>query len=245
MKYRAEITAREQLSEALAIDVFERVYVPMEFLNANTFNKREKYRIIAVPPVFLGGNEPVIARELRNLKQAGFESALAHTLGHIKLIKNAGLTPHGGFRLNITNSLSLKQYEDSGLTDATFSVEMPLKRMNKIKRNIYTGMMAFGKLPLMLLRRCPVRDGKPCGDSGCNALTDRLGNKLITLCRYGEVEILNPAPLVLGDKINDITADFCTLRFTNEKIAEVLRLYGQGLPYEGKFTRGLYYKGVR
>ncbi|MCL1823951.1 MAG: U32 family peptidase, partial [Oscillospiraceae bacterium] len=121
MKYRADINTREQLTESVEIVDFEYIYAPMEFLNSDT---PEKPRIIAVLPVFLGEDELKIAEKLRELKSMGFRGALAHTLGHIELIKSAGLQAHGGFRLNITNSLSQRKYEELGLSDGIFSVEL-------------------------------------------------------------------------------------------------------------------------
>jgi len=234
MKLRAEITAKEQLSAALAISAFEYIYAPMEFVGADSISARNKHRIIAVPPVFLGRNELKIANELRKLKQAGFKSALAHTLGHIELIVSAGLIPHGGFRLNITNSSAQKQYEELGLADSIFSLELSLKSIDKIERNISVGIMAYGHMPLMLLRRCTVRDDKPCGKSSCNALTDRLGNKFQTYCRQGEIEVLNPVPLV----VSEFTADFAVFRFSpGEKVREN--------PDCKNFTRGLYNRRVK
>ena len=224
MKYRAEISTKEQLSEALEIQDFEYIYAPMEFLGADT---PEKQRIIAIPPVFLGGNEQKIAEQLCNLKQIGFKGALAHTLGHIELIKNAGLSAHGGFRLNITNSLALEKHTELGLKDAISSVEAQVSG---------TGIIAYGKIPLMLLRRCPVKDDKPCGKSGCQVLTDRLGNKLQTICRYGEVEVLNPDPIILSDK--KLTANFAVLKFSPGESVTVK-------PSVKKFTRGLYFKKVK
>jgi len=251
MKWRAEITAEEQLPEVLATDKFDYIYAPMEFLGGDITAISHRSRVIAVPPVFLGGDEPIIAENLRKLRETGFKSALAHTLGHIELIKSAGLSVHGGFRLNITNSLALKKYEELGLTDGIFSVELSLTGVGKIKSGIPMGIMAYGKLPLMVMRRCPVRDDKlcvgcdPCVGNGCNSLTDRLGNKLQTLCRMGETEILNPVPIALSDRADNINADFMVLRFSpGENIGEIVRIYERGLPFTGKFTRGLYYKRV-
>jgi putative protease len=243
MKYRAEITTKEQLAAALAISAFEYVYAPMEFVGNAFMRSRtermnpfptEPSRIILVPPVFLGGNETLIAGELQKLKQAGFKGALAHTLGHIELIKSAGLNAHGGFRLNITNSLALKQYEELGLVDGIFSLELNFKSMAKIEHEIPVGIIAYGYMPLILTRRCPVKSSKHCGKSGCNVLTDRLGNKFRTACRFGESEILNPVPLVAGD----FAADFTVLRFS---AGEKMTLN----PEPKNFTRGLYNKKVR
>jgi len=249
MRYRAEITEKEQLPEAIAIGSFEYVYAPMEFLKVNT---PEKERIIAVPPVFLGGNESAVAEHLRKLREWGFTSALAHTLGHIELIKSveliksAGLTPRGGFRLNITNSIAQRKYEESGLADGIFSVELSRKSISVTERGIPMGIMAYGHMPMMIMRRCPVRDDKPCGKNGCNKLTDRQGKIFRTYCRYEEVEILNPEPIVLSDTLADVSADFIVLRFTKgDNITRILREYEQGAKHDGKFTRGLFYKKVK
>ncbi|MCL2018669.1 MAG: hypothetical protein FWG70_02825 [Oscillospiraceae bacterium] len=255
MKYRAEITKTEQLTEAAAIADFEYIYAPMEFFCAGkdsvfptAMNELDKPRIILIPPVFLGGNESVTAEKLSILRKLGFKNVLAHTLGHIELIKSAGLNPCGGFRLNITNSLALKQYEDMELADGIFSVELSFVGMKRIIRRIPMGFIAYGKIPLMVTRRCPVKDSKLCGRQGCTELTDRLGNKLQTLCRWGEVEILNPVPLVVSDKIMDKSADFCVLKFTDENISDILSQYKQNRSPKdmyGKFTRGLYCERIK
>jgi putative protease len=218
MKLRAEIAAKEQLSAALSISAFEYIYAPMELLCAKT---KEKHRIIAVPPVF--------NTQLTDLKAQGFKGALAHTLGHIELIKSAGLNVHGGFCLNITNSLAQKNYEELGLIDSIFSVELSCKSMQKLEHKIPAGIITYGHMPLMLTRRCPVNDNKHCGKSGCSALTDRLGVKFKTACRFGESEILNPVPLFL----EEAPADFAVLRFTTgEKVT--------ANPKPKNFTRGMY-----
>ena len=223
IKLRAEIATNEQLIAALANSAFDFIYAPTELLCSET---KHKLRIIAVPPVF--------QTQLPDLKAMGFKSALAHTLGHIELIKNAGLNVHGGFRLNITNSLSQKKYEELGLIDSIFSVELSCKSIETIKHGIPVGVISYGKMPLMLTRRCPVYDNKHCGKSGCSALTDRFGNRLQTHCRQGESEILNPVPLFL----EEAPADFAALKFTaGEKVTTN--------PEPKNFTRGLYNRRAR
>ncbi|MCL2108475.1 MAG: hypothetical protein FWH20_03905 [Oscillospiraceae bacterium] len=314
LNYRADICTKEQLSAALAIGEFERIYAPMELLNVGTtalgrpsigprnpdrttitppvadrptitptaadrppitppapdrptitptvadrptitstapanppITPNNLSRIIAVPPIFIGGNEPLIAAKLRELRELGFTSGLAHTLGHIELIKSAGLKPHGGFRLNIVNARALEIYREMGVCDLIYSVEMPLRSITASNCNCQTGIIAYGQLPLMLLRRCAVQDSPHCGKAGCDSLTDRLGNNLQTLCRWGETEVLNPVPLVLSDKLGDVAnVDFAVLKFApGENIADILDKYRRATPAGKKFTRGLYYKRVR
>ena len=64
--------------------------------------------------------------------------------------------------------------------------------------------------------------------------------------RGGVRQLLNPIPLWMGERKQELGTDFAALYFTTEtaaRCAEVTRLFTAGLPYDGEFTRGLYYKG--
>lgn len=247
--FRAEVNTAEQLSNAVQDVDFEYVYAPVTILS--DIDITEKDRIIIIPPVFLGGDESKILSELKELKNRGFKSALAHTLGHIGLIKTAGLIPHGGYRLNITNSKAFKLYESLGIADCILSFELKVKQAELLitaEREIPLGIVAYGRLPLMLMRRCFATDGNTCGSvKPCgNKLTDRLGNEFPLLCG-NTVEILNPDILILSDKTDDLNKfNFVVLKFTDEKdIKEIKILYKNGEKPDEKFTRGLYYRGVK
>jgi len=228
LRFRAEITSQEQLLEALSCD-YEYIYAPARLLCSDL---PEKNRIIAVPPAFRSESP----HKLREIRDMGFTRVLAHTLGHIQAARESGMTIHGGFRLNITNSIALNQYEKLGLTDTVLSIELNISRIKAIKAVIPAGIIAYGRLPMMLLRRFPDYDG----------LTDRK-NKFLPLVRNkGEAELLNPVPLILSDKINDFSAvNFAVLRLTDEKPGEILNGFKESIKPElicENFTRGLYYK---
>lgn len=248
---RAEISTERQFSEALQDTAYEYVYAPMHLISKNgkEIDESNMKRIILVPPVFLGGDEKKIAEELIALRKSGITKALAHTLGHIELLNSVNLIPFGAFRLNITNSLALAEYEKLGLSDIILSIELTIKAALNMKKSekTKTGIIAYGRLSLMTVRRCPVSDGKPCGgnDNCIKEITDRLGNKLPLLCGNA-IEILNPDKLILSDKKYDTEQfDFIVLKFTDEtNITDVKRMYENGEKPSGKLTRGLYYRGV-
>ncbi len=248
MELRAWVRSAEQLDEALNDGGISAVCAPMELLD-------EKYavyadRLIALTPEFLGGIEEKTERALLRLRERGFRRALAHTTGHIELLGRTGFEICGGSRLNCTNSETMRFYADCGLSDIIVSTELTVQRINRLEKPIKTGFMAYGAMPLMLNRRCPVRDGKPCGgaDKKCGRqITDRKGNRLKVLCSENSVEILNSDTLVLSDKLGDFAADFAMLRFTYETdIRSVIKAYKNGeRPECERFTRGLYYRGVQ
>lgn len=241
---RAEITDENQLRQALQYPDFQYIYAPERLLTSST---PEKDRIIVVPPVFLADCEQYIGKRLKELHEMGFSHALAHTVDHILLIEAANLTLHGGSRLNITNTVSANFFTEQGFEDVILSLELTAKRINDLKTAIPKGVTAYGRLPLMITRRCPINDGrscnngKPCGKT----ITDRRGKTIVPICS-NTVELLNPDTLNIADKLEDFpTADFFLLKFTVEKdITAVTDKFISGAKPTGDFTRGLYYRGV-
>ncbi len=247
---RAEVSTSEQLRQALSLG-FEMIYAPMELLGGIPADDR----ICVMPPLILSDCEERISERLGELKEKGFSHGAAHTIAHALLLKERGFKVHGGFRMNILNSVSARVCKELGFEDVTLSLEGKLSVLDKINGGTAKGVVAYGKLPLMALRRCPIANGKPRGD-GCpdsydprkscgGHLTDRHGVKIPVLCRKNSVELLNPDTLVLSDKKSALAGfDFIIFRFTDEReLSAVLDMYRVGARPESGFTRGLYFKG--
>ena len=251
VRFRAEVADREQLNGALALD-FELIYAPMCILDENTPNKK---KIAVMPPLILSDCEEHCEKRLLELRSMGFDKALAQTLSHAALLKKCGFRLFGGYRMNILNSLSAKVCADFGFTDITLSIEGSLAALSEINSPCPVGIVAYGRLPLMLLRRCPIADGKPCGRKNAlypkgepcgECIKDRRGNNIPVLCGGNSVELLNPDVLMLCDKPEKLAKfDFVTLKFTDEKdLGKILSMYKNGGKINGNFTRGLYFKGA-
>ena len=247
---RCEVSSLAQLEQVLSEDEYSFIYAPMELLGADT---PDKFRIIVVPPVFLADCEQSVINELAELKKLGYEHMAVHTLSHISIAEKLGMKAHGTFRLNITNSYSALEYEKMGIKDATLSFELTMNDASEIcdASDIKTGIIGYGRLPLMITRRCPINDGKPCGKTkrkDCpHKIADRQGNFMPCICGRNTVEILNPDKLYLSDRQKDIkNFDFIILRFTDETDTQtVLDMYLNDIKPDGKLTRGLYYRGVQ
>ena len=59
--------------------------------------------------------------------------------------------------------------------------------------------------------------------------------------------IYNPVPLYMADKPGALPVDYGVAYFTlesREEAAAVLARIAAGAPFDGDFTRGLYYKGT-
>ena len=165
MELRAWVYSREQLVQALSCEDIAMVYAPLT-LAENAGSSKE--RVILLPPEYLADCEDDVRRDLTALREKGFTRALAHTVGHIGILRDCGFTVHGGNRLNCTNSRTMHFFAECGLCDIIVSPELTVRRINALEKPIPAGFLAYGKLPLMLCRRCPISDGKPCGRNGWN-----------------------------------------------------------------------------
>ncbi len=250
MELRAWINNKDQLSDALSCPELTYIYVPLRL--ADAVPEEVRSRVILLPPEYLADCEKRVSGMLSELSVVGFSHVLAHTAGHIELLRKTGYIIHGGNRLNCVNSVSLKFYADCGLADVIVSPELTVRRINALDKPIPVGFIAYGHIPLMLCRRCPVCDGKPCGGvkrgKGCEGrITDRTGEKLELICSENTVEILNSDVLMLSDKLGDFRTDFAVLRFTVEtSVINTVGLYSKNsIDDVKKYTRGLYYRGVQ
>lgn len=260
VRFRAEVSSTDQLNQALELP-FELVYAPITLLSENT---PEKDRIAVLPPLFLADCEDEVRGQLERLRKAGFTRGAAMTLGHAKLLKDCGYRVCGGYRMNITNSVSAEVCAELGFEDITLSFEGTAAQLAEINTGIPAGILAYGRLPLMVMRRCPIADGAPrglrfsdgtsvgCG-AGCKrkiscggAILDRRGNSMPVLCGGNTVELLNPDTLILSDRQNTLAQfDFAVLKFTTEtELAPVLKMYQNNGKPEGSLTRGLYFRGA-
>lgn len=245
IELRAWVYTRKQLSDALGNEDISLVYCPIGLIDKALENDKEK--IVISPPEYLADCEEQVKLRLKELYEIGFRLAVAHTVGHIELLKNIGFTIYGGNRLNCTNSITADFLSEQGIKDIILSPELTVKRINSISSEIKKGILAYGYLPLMINRRCPINNGKPCNTKNCGRkLTDRLGNTLDVICYENTVEILNSEPLIISDKLRDFNTYFFVLRFTVEaEINPIISAYKNGEKMDiKKYTRGLYYRGV-
>ena len=164
----------------------------------------------------------------------------------MRIARKAGLEVHGGAALNLLNSGALERARALGLSDATVSFELSMNAVRRLAGALPRGIVAYGRLPLMRMRCCPVQGERGCGAcSGRSELTDRMGVKFPTLCsRRRYTTLLNSVPLNLSDeRICDV--DFITLYFTVEPADECRRAaqdFAAHAAPAGERTRGLYYR---
>lgn len=209
-------------------------------------------RWVAELPAFCAPQqEEAVMRALRKLKEQGLTATLCGNLGSLLMAREAGLRIIGDYGLNIINSPAAQQAAALGCDEITLSFECERNAARNIHSPIPIGVIAYGRLPLMLLRNCPGKTAAGCGDCrGINHITDRRGEDFPLQCQNRQyTHLLNPRPLFLSDRLPEWDfCDFLTLRFTTETPAEcdeVLKMYQTGAAPAGSFTRGLYYRTLK
>ena len=210
----------------------------------------EGFKVGVEIPRGMFGREEQIDLQLRRLLDAGIADALCHNLGALYQAKALGFRLHGGFGLNLSNTLDLLWAEEYGLEDAELSFELRFDRIDRLGGSIGRGIISYGYLPLMLCRNCPCKsegiDCKSCKSS--SKMTDRKGKHFMLKCDGNCVEVLNCVPLYIApEEISKLSTSFHTLRFTVENYVENVKDKADfnGVPMlKDKFTRGLYRRGV-
>lgn len=216
---------------------FKRLFIPVWCNDEDFIDNRAGVEI----PRGLFGMEAQLKKRLERLKKIGVKNALCSNLGAYKTAEDMGFKVFSDFGLNIFNSESAAMFNSP-----IISFEATLEQISKINADD-KGVIAYGYLPLMITRNCPIKNHLGC--SQCTGkLTDRKGFDFSVLCsKYPCVEILNSTVLYMGDKQNEINADFLHFYFTTEtksQVEKIISSFESGVPLDEKYTRGLYYRGV-
>lgn len=226
-------------------DYIEQVIVP---LGTEKQVKKSVRVSVEVPRGIFSDYEKILS-QLKAAKDYGITEAWAGTLDGIALIQKAGLKANAFFGSNIFNSRSVKVLEDMGVGKILLSAELTMSQAQSVGGEAPRGIFAYGRLPLMLTRNCPQKNGKSCSDCKQNGkLVDRRGVEFPIECRMGVNDILNSVPVYMADRLGEIrNMDFMLLYFTKEtkeNVREVITSYVKSGKVKGDFTRGLLYRGV-
>ena len=246
---RARFENWEQVPER-ALDGIEYLILPIAQADRVPREWRAK-TLLELPRVMFGRLEEDTARRIAATQDAGFAGYEVSNIAHLRLCR--GLSMSGSFGLNITNQLAAQFYADNGLGSMLILPEVKDSDISTIApthdgRPVPTGVLVYGHMPLMVTRACPlqnIHDCAHCDKTG--VLTDRKAKKFPVRCGLGVRTIYNPVPIYMGDKPGALTVDYGVAYFTletREEAAKILDMIRTHAPFEGDFTRGLYFKGT-
>ena len=226
-------------------EALERIILPTDQIDPDVLEKYGDKLVGQLPAVLFPGDEPSLEKRLLALKSQGLQSLWTDNIYGIRVGLRLGFAVYGGFGLNVMNTQALDFYELEGLSAVTVSFELGMDKIKALGGTLSRGIVAYGYLPLMRFRNCPVRASVGCRDCGGEGfLTDRKGIEFAVECggkRYST--LLNSVPLHIAER--EDPADFRLLYFTREtrnECQEILRDFKNNWKMDGKRTGGLYWR---
>jgi len=255
-----QVSSREQLTPKLLNSECTMLYVPLHVFASSPRLARsliQRGKVAAVLPRIVHDKElPLLQSQLTELRDMGLKDVLVGNLGLLIPARELGFRLHGDFGLNIFNTASMAVLRNLEFASATASFEMTLPQIRDLGKAVNTEIIAYGRLPLMVLEHCVIRNRT--GKCSCNTvaqpkLTDKTGAEFPIIkdgdsCRN---VLLNGKKLNWLDRQDDLAKLglwAIRLSFTTENAKEVDRVLSEYLdpvPFDpGACTRGLYLRGV-
>lgn len=223
----------------------EMLIIPLEKIGEDL----PEFKNIAVEIPKFTCNENYIKEKLKIAEQKGIKTALCDTLSALETARGMSFETIGGIGLNVLNEKSANVLKRLGVKGVMLSAEMLLKRANSFKFEGEKGIFAYGRLPLMAFKNCPLKNGRECKDCDKQGvITDRKNTEFPIRCRAFYSEMFNSKPIYIADRLSEIrNVDFLVLSFTTENSTEARNIVERYLNNEdpiSDYTRGLYYRDV-
>ena len=198
----------EQITAA-AKSYFDAIFLPVDHYDPAANG-------VELPAVVYDTEWDDVAARLRRARTAGAEYALVSNVGQLALARDLGFRVIASHRFNVFNGENarvLTPYAERLI----LSSELSLRQAKDFPAGC--GLIVYGKIPLMYMHRCIIRDVKGGCDRCATTLTDRKGASFPVMGGYGHrCTIYNSVPVYMADRAEAITeaADTHFYFFTDE-----------------------------
>jgi len=241
----------------IARSVYDILYLPLHTFAAAPQKALDAgVNGIILPPVIFDSEWRAVEDMLSSAQALGIRHALVCNVGQMERIRKYNFILHGDLRLNVWSAETADVYQNTGLTDLLLSPELTPPQMRDIKSALPHGIITYGRLPMMTLQRCIIREHigdapmttdhanacRYCDTHPISVMRDRKQMRFPITRMYPHRNIIhNASPLYMADKQEDISrlhAAFVHHMFTTESAAQaeaVIRAYEtsgfRGVPY--------------
>ncbi|MBQ2767229.1 MAG: U32 family peptidase [Clostridia bacterium] len=192
-----------------ARDFFDAIYLPLALYAEGVPDFLPDG--VVLPAVIFPHERDAVRQMLRRAAAHGVREAMVGNLGHISLARQAGMTVHGDFRFNVTSGETLAALADLGVRDCILSPELTLPQLRDLrtKRQCGKAAIVYGRVPLMLLEKCAIREVADCAAcaAGRVELTDRRGFRFPMLREWDHrTVIVNSRVTYMLDRLPQLRA---------------------------------------
>ncbi|MEG6567686.1 DUF3656 domain-containing protein [Thermoanaerobacterium saccharolyticum] len=222
---------------------------------------RDKCEVVPAFPQIMRDELDDFQREMKNIKEMGFKKVLVTNLGMYDAAVKLGLDVCVDFNLNVSNNIAVDFFGRANTI--TLSPELNIHQIKDIslRSNAKFEAIAYGRLPLLAMEYCLIKNLKGCDKKGCEEgkyfLRDRKGNLMkIVSDGFCRIKVLNSSVLYMADKMNDlrkIGLSYIRINDTvesDEEIKDAIKEYKNSLKFGTcdlhieNYTRGHFYRGV-
>ena len=200
-KNSARFLYPEQITKK-AKEYFSEIYLPLDKyeINADGF---------VMPPVITDKEVQNVLESVNKAVSTGAQRALISNIGQIEFLKNHDIETVGDYRLNASNSCTVNELEKLVMKYIILSPELSLPQRRDISGNVCS--VVYGRLPLMLLEKCVIKDLYGCESCRKNspekitALVDRRGVEFPVIRQFPHRNIvLNSLPTSMSDREDEL-----------------------------------------
>jgi putative protease len=181
-KLTIRVTAMSQVTDEMLSLPPERLYIPLDEASgdpakAEWLVRSDTVPVAVLPRVFAEEDRAELNARLRRLHEIGFRECLTWTPGQALLASRQGFTPRADW--GISASHSLKAAKAMGAASCTLAPWLSLHEIGRMSHFCDTELIAYGRLPLLLARKCLTRaqNGLCICDNKCE-LSDGKGGVL-------------------------------------------------------------------
>lgn len=239
-KKSARFLSSEQITNK-AREYFDEIYLPLE-----------KYESTAdgfvMPPVVMDSEKEHILSLVDKAIADGAEIALVSNIGQMEMLKDKNIKLVADYRFNVMNNTHMSEIEKLGALECILSPELTLPQIRDIGGN--SGVIVYGRIPLMTLEKCVIRDIYGC--DACHrakydsmlTITDRRGYIFPVAREFCHRNIVyNSMPTSMSDKRDDLfRANIKNQHFiftieTKSEINNVITAFKDSTPIGGVVRR--------
>lgn len=232
---------------------FDRIFIPLAATEKAYKTVGAEKLGIAFPPVALDTEIDEIEQMAERAKAFGIRYALVTGMWQIPICRRLGFEMTGDLRLNVWNSQSAEKLYSMGISGFIQSCEIGLARGAAMQASGRYGAVAYGRLPLMTLEKCVIRDimNLPseiekcnfCGDGKFVFLRDRTGAEFPVRREFRHRNVLyNSVPVRMEDRLSEyaragLFEHFIFTCESKKEVAEIINAYKTGGKPTGAFKR--------
>lgn len=232
---------------------FDRIFIPLAATEKAYKTVGAEKLGIAFPPVALDTETAEIEKMAERAKALGIRYALVTGMWQIPICRRLGFEMTGDLRLNVWNSQSAEKLYAMGISGFIQSCEIGLARGAAMQASGRYGAVAYGRLPLMTLEKCVIRDimNLPseiekcnfCGDGKFVFLRDRTGAEFPVRREFRHRNVLyNSVPVRMEDRLSEyaragLFEHFIFTCESKKEVAEIINAYKTGGKPTGAFKR--------